>query len=85
MSPCTVMVVVGFLVEMVSIAFCRFSMNGMTFVFGRRYVLIMVCVAVLLAVCLISTMYVAVFGMVMSVMIVWCMSVLIYIVISALW
>ena len=36
MSPCTVTVVSGFLVVMVSMAVCRLSMNMFMFVVGRR-------------------------------------------------
>ena len=39
MSPCSVMVVSGFLVVIASIAFCRLSMKVGMCVFGRRYVL----------------------------------------------
>lgn len=85
MSPCSVMVVSGFLVVMASIAFCRLSMNVGMCVFGRRYVLMKVWVARVLAEFLISIMYVAVSGMVMSVMMLWCMLVLIYMVMSVLW
>lgn len=82
-SPCIVMEVVGFLVYILSIAFCRFLMKSGTFIFGRLHIFMMVCVF-LLFVC-ISRMIVAVFGMCMSFITVVCMLFLWYAVMSVLW
>ncbi len=85
-SPCIVMEVVGLLVYILSIAFCRFLMKSGTFVFGRLYIFMMVWIACvfLLFVCN-SRMIVAVFGMCMSSITVVCILFLWYTVMSVLW